>query len=83
VGDVSDRIREFIATEVLFEETSSALMNDTPLLGGILDSLGLMQLISFVENEFEVEIDDAEVTADHFRTVGAIESLVTQKARVG
>jgi acyl carrier protein len=42
-----------------------------------------MQLISFVENEFEVEIDDAEVTADHFRTVGAIESLVTQKARVG
>ncbi len=83
MGQVSDKIREFIATELLFEDSSASLTDDTPLLGGIMDSLGLMQLISFIEDEFDVEIDDAEVTADHFRTVGDIEDLITSKAEVG
>ena len=46
-----------------------------------MDSLGLMQLVAFLEEEFDVEIDDADITADHFRTVGDIETLVTQKVQ--
>jgi len=53
------------------------------LLGSVMDSLGLMQLIAFLEEEFDVEIDDADVTVDNFRTVGDIERLVTAKAEVG
>jgi acyl carrier protein len=44
--------------------------------------LGLMQMISFIEEEFDVAIDDAEVTASNFRTVADIERLVEQKAKV-
>jgi acyl carrier protein len=83
VSDISNRIRGFIATEIMFEDSSSTLTDDTPLLGGVIDSLGLMQLISFLEEEFDVAIDDAEVTADHFRTVADIEQLVSQKVQVG
>jgi acyl carrier protein len=77
--DVSGRIRGFIAEEIMFEERSVALSDDTPLLSGIMDSLGLLQLVAFLEEEFEVEVDDADMTADHFRTVGDIERLVRQK----
>jgi len=42
-----------------------------------------MQLISFIEEEFEVAIDDAEVTATNFRTVGDIQRLIEQKVQVG
>jgi len=81
--EISSRIRDFIATEIMLEDTTSTLTDDTPLLGGVIDSLGLMQLISFLEEEFNVAIDDAEVTADNFRTVSQIEQLVSQKVQVG
>jgi acyl carrier protein len=83
VSEISNKVREFIASEIMFEDASSTLTDDTPLLGGVIDSLGLMQLISFIEEEFDVTIDDAEVTADNFRTVGDIDHLVSEKAKVG
>jgi acyl carrier protein len=79
--DVASRIREFIKAEILFEDSEAALTDDTPLLNGVVDSLGLMQLVAFLEEEFDVEIDDSEMTADHFRTVADIEELVAQKAK--
>jgi acyl carrier protein len=82
VAEISDRIRDFIATELLFEDSSASLSDDTPLLAGVIDSLGLMQLISFIEEEFDVAIDDSEVTASNFRTVADIERLVEQKVKV-
>jgi len=83
VSEISDRIRAFITSELMFEDSSARLSDDTPLLAGTIDSLGLMQLISFIEEEFGVAIDDAEVTATNFRTVTDIERLVEQKVQVG
>ena len=57
-------------------EDATELYDDTPLLSGIMDSLALMQLVAFLEEEFDVEIDDADMTADHFRTIADIEALV-------
>ena len=83
MSDVSTRIRDFITTEIMFEDSAASLTDEMPLLGSVMDSLGLMQLIAFLEEEFSVEIDDADVTVDNFRTVGDIERLVTAKAEVG
>jgi acyl carrier protein len=82
LSDISDKIKEFIVTELMFEDSAAAVTDDTPLLEGVIDSLGLMQMISFIEEEFDVAIDDAEVTASNFRTVADIEHLVEQKAQV-
>jgi acyl carrier protein len=82
VSEISDRIRDFISSELMFEDSAAALSDDTPLLSGVIDSLGLMQLISFIEEEFDVAIDDAEVTASNFRTVGDIQRLIEQKVQV-
>jgi acyl carrier protein len=83
MSEISDRIRNFISSELMFEDSSAALSDDTPLLAGVIDSLGLMQLISFIEEEFDVAIDDGEVTATNFRTVGDIQRLIEQKVQVG
>jgi acyl carrier protein len=77
--DAADKIKDFIKQEILFEDTGATLEDDTPLLSGIMDSLGLMQLVAFLEEEFDVEVDDADMTAEHFRTVGEIEALVNDK----
>ena len=83
MSEISNRIREFIASEIMFEEGGSGLTDDTPLLGGVIDSLGLMQLISFIEEEFDVTIEDSEVTVENFRTLADIERLVSEKAKAG
>ena len=84
MSDIGDRIRGFITDEITYENSDKQeLTDDTPLLGGLIDSLGLMQLIAFLEEDFDVAIDDAEVTAENFRTVGDIERLVESKVRVG
>jgi acyl carrier protein len=77
--DVAGRIKEFIKEEILFEDANATLADDTQLLSGVMDSLSLMQLVAFLEDEFDVEIDDSDMTADHFRTVSDIEQLVNQK----
>jgi acyl carrier protein len=76
MDDVADRIRAYIREEVLLGDTTKSLENDTPLLDGILDSLALTQLVGFIEEEFDTEVDDADITSDNFRTVGDIERLV-------
>jgi acyl carrier protein len=75
----ADRIRGFIQTEILFDDDSVNLTNDTPLLDGVLDSLGLMQLVAFLEEEFDIEVQDEEVTVEHFRTIADIEDLVNSR----
>ena len=74
---VRDRIRHFIEEELDLQGVG--LEDDTPLLNGILDSLGLMQLVAFIEEEFELTLDFADVTIQHFRTLGDLEQLVDQK----
>jgi acyl carrier protein len=81
--DIRSKVREFIASEIMYEEDASTLTEDTPLIGGIMDSLGLMQLVNFIEEEFGVTIEDLEVTADNFQTIGDIDRLVTSKAKAG
>jgi len=80
-ADVRNRIREFIRQELLYGDSNATLEDETPLLENVMDSLGLMQLVAFLEQEFDVEIDDGEITTDNFQTIASIEGLVT--SRVG
>ena len=72
--DVTRRIREFINDELQFEDVEVA--DDTPLLDDLVDSVGLMELVTFIEQEFELTIDQAEIDQRNFETIGAIAAWV-------
>ncbi|MGH2750804.1 MAG: acyl carrier protein [Actinomycetota bacterium] len=78
--DVAQRIHDFINEEVLFDDASVSLTDETPLLNGILDSLALTQLVSFIEEEFAIELDDSEISRNNFTTVSRIQHLVLNRA---
>lgn len=73
------RILEFIKSELVLDGVGENITPDSQLLNGIVDSLGLMQLVAFLEEEFQIEVDDADISKEHFSTVGDISRLVGSK----
>ena len=53
---------------------------DTKLMEeGIIDSMGVMQLISFIEKEYSIEVDMDDLTMDNFATIARITNLINAK----
>jgi acyl carrier protein len=74
-------IRRFITQEVAKDGLGDVISDDFPLLDRqVLDSLGMFQLVSFLEDEFDIEIDDEELVPSNFNTVRDISRLVHIKA---
>lgn len=73
-------IRRFISDELITGDGSRSITDETPLWEGIIDSIGLVELVGFLEKEYGISIPDGEITAENFRTVAAIGRLVVGKA---
>jgi acyl carrier protein len=78
VEEMTARICEFIREEVLLDE-HQVLDARTPLLGGILDSLGILNLVAFLEEEYSILLDEADLVAGHFRTPADIAEFMQSK----
>jgi acyl carrier protein len=80
MAGVLERVRGFVVQELQFEGSPTELTEDYPLLEkGVLDSVGILQLVSFLENEYGVEIADEELVPEHFGTLGGVARLVESK----
>ncbi len=77
--DVQERLKKFIAEEL--QAPADALGPDAPLISShVIDSLGMLSIVSYIENEFGVEIQDEDLVPDNFETITAITKLVASKA---
>ena len=80
--NTEEKLKKYIMAELMFEqdEASSSLRYDEPLLErGIIDSLGFIQLIEFIEEEFNIKIKDEELIPENFKTINIIAHLIKNK----
>lgn len=78
---IKDSIRHFIATELAVGGSSVAIAdNDLLLEQGIIDSFGIMTLLSFLEEKFSVHIEGDDLTPENFSSIGTISDLVDRKS---
>ena len=78
---IKESIRHFIATELAAGGTSVSIADDDQLLEqGIIDSFGIMTLLSFLEEKFSVHIEGDDLTPENFSSIGTISALVDRKA---
>ncbi len=79
MDDIKQEIRHFLG-EVLPNGKMSSVTNDTPLrTSGLLDSMALLRLVSFVEEKFGIEVDAYEASADNFDRIDDIAAFVERK----
>lgn len=76
--EIEQEIRNYITNGFLFGRNET-LTEDTPLLGNVIDSQGVIELVSFVQQRFKIEVDDAEVTTDNMATLKSLAALVEKK----
>lgn len=80
--DVETTIRRFIVQELLFQKDENSLKADDSLLERrIIDSAGMMELVSFLEKEYGITIGRGDIVPENFETIQAIGELVKTKGQ--
>ena len=67
------KVRQFIIENFLFRDDRERLDDCESLLeAGLIDSTGILELVAFIESEFEVQLADAEIVPENLDSVDAI-----------
>ena len=75
----SETIKQFIVDNFLFGD-GAKIANDTPLFEkGIIDSTGVLELVAFIEDNFNVTVADDELVQENFSSLNAIEKFLQSK----
>jgi len=74
------RIREFLIEDLQWEGSESDLTDDLPLIESqVVDSIGLLRLVAWLESEYGITIPDEEIVPANF---GTIERIVAMTQRL-
>jgi acyl carrier protein len=80
-AQVTDRTRAYITENFLYMRRDFRLSETDSLLGtGIIDSMGVMEVIGFIESEFGIEVGDDDVTEENLGSIRAISRYVVARA---
>lgn len=77
---MKEQIREFVC-KTTFSDPKKVKDNTLLFDEGIFDSMGLLNLISFLEENFSVKVDDSELDAANFGSISAIVSFLERKVK--
>ena len=76
-----EMIRSYIAENILFSDNGYPYTNDASFLEeGIVDSMGIMELVMFVEESFGITVDDEDLVPDNFDSVSRLAAYVGRKS---
>ncbi|MEU4154951.1 acyl carrier protein [Actinoplanes sp. NPDC026670] len=80
-GTTIDDVKAVLVSTLGIQDRAATIDADTQLLGNLpeLDSMAVLELIAALESEFGISVDDDEVTAEVFDTLGTLAALVDSK----
>ncbi len=82
-GSMSDleNVIQILAATLQLGERAEVMNSSTPLLGSIaeFDSMAVVTVLTAVEEQYGFEIEDDEISADVFETVGSLASFIAAK----
>lgn len=78
--DVKSEIRKFIIENFLYGQDDDSLHDEVSFLGtGIIDSTGVLELVSFVQETYGIRVTDDELIPDNFDSLSKLESFIVRK----
>ena len=82
--DTADRVKRILRDALQLGPRADRLTESSPLLGSIpeLDSMAVVTVLTLIEEEFGVSVEDDEISAATFATLGSLVKFVTEKTTV-
>ena len=78
--NVRDKVREYIIENFLFGDAEPLADDDMSLLDeGVIDSVGVMELVAFLESDFGISVGDEELVPDNLDSVANLVAFVGRK----
>jgi acyl carrier protein len=81
--DIIQTIRRFLTERAWLPRNGEVSEFDSLLEKGVIDSMAMVELVSFIEQTYEIGIDDEELMPDNFDSLAAISAFVTSKRNGG
>lgn len=79
-----NQIRDFLSRNLLFSDGTFPYEDETSLLEeGIVDSMGVMEVVMFVQSNFGIAVDANEITRSNFDSVGKLAAYIRGKTGTG
>jgi acyl carrier protein len=80
--NIKDQIRQFVTEELAAAKGINQVSDDESLIdNGVVDSLGIFRLVTFLEENFGVKVADEEISAENLQSIDMIEQLVMSKSK--
>jgi acyl carrier protein len=82
-NEITTKVRQFIIDNFLFREDRASISDTESLLeAGLIDSTGILELVAFLESEFQLAVADADIVPDNLDSIERIASYVERKSLV-
>jgi acyl carrier protein len=79
---IKEKIRTYIAENILFSSNGFPHSDDTSFLdNGIIDSMNILELVVFIEENFGITVEDADLTPDNFDSIDRMAEYIGQKTK--
>jgi acyl carrier protein len=80
--EIEEQIKEFISKNLIYSSNGFPCSDEESLLDqGIVDSIGIMQLVLFVEETFNLSVADWEITPMNFDSVARLAGYIRNKMK--
>ena len=79
MSNTTSELREFIAENFLFGQDVALADDDSFLEQGIIDSTGVLELVTFIEDRYRIAVDDAELVPDNLDSIERLVRFIQSK----
>jgi acyl carrier protein len=70
-------IKNFIRTELIYDDEKDFDENTNLIERGIIDSMSLVRLISFLEENYEIQVQDEDIVPENFSSLNKISTFLS------
>jgi acyl carrier protein len=78
---IIEQVREYVTKRILLGVSEGDLSNtDSFLERGILNSTGILEIVSFIEDQFGIRCEDEEITPENLDSLNSIAAFIQRKA---
>lgn len=78
--DIKDKIKQFIIDNFFFGSTSESFADDDSFLeNGIIDSTGILEIIEFIEETYEIKVENEELVPENLDSLNNVSQFIQKK----